>query len=171
MRNPQLMTRQTRRRWDRLMLPLAGGATVVAGVLIWLTGQLRYIAVPPAVVAVLCAYRFLTPRDGHPATVVEGNRGLQVMLAWCGLMGAIGFGLLWVDHAINGQSLRDPLDWYHYAVFGVHFGVMAFGGEFISRRFRISEVAAESSDEPSHPSEIAVARFEVDNQSRDPDDG
>ena len=137
----------TRRRWDRLFFIATLAATAVACVCVYATGHLRYWIIPAGFIGQWVFFRIRTPIAGTPTLSIEGNPWVIKLLTWLGicLLWTLGFFLF--DQFVLGNSINEPIDWYHW-VFGVlTVTTMIFGCYVIEKRYKpATDRHAEASD-------------------------
>jgi hypothetical protein len=102
-------TRITKRRWDRLLLPIATVSGIAALVFGSFTGFWHGLQVPALTLGLWAYLRHTTPIAGVDAVSINGNPKVQALLKW--LVSILLITATWalVDTQLLGNSIHHPL--------------------------------------------------------------
>jgi hypothetical protein len=143
----------TRRRWDRLFALATIAAAIVAGICIYLSGQLLFGVVPFAFLGMWVCFRRTTPVAGSRVETIEGNPWTIRLLVFLGAV------LIWIfcffafDRFVLNNPIHGPLHWYHWLFFAVTATVMTTGGHLIDRASKRARALQEIDERIETPSE------------------
>jgi len=150
----------TRRRWDRLFAVATTAAIVVAGIWIYLSGHLHFLAIPIAFVGMWVYFRRTTPAAGKQMETIEGNPWTIRLLAFLVSMLLLTVCFLAFDRYILDNPINGPLHWYHWVFFAITFSTMTIGAHLIGRASK-RKPGKLRVDEPSDADEALDRPFDL----------
>lgn len=140
----------TRRRWDRLFVLATVAAGIVAGICVYLSGQILFGVVPIAFVGMWVYFRRTTPVSGSRIETIEGNPWTIRLLVFLCVMLLLALSFFAFDRLVLNQPVNGPMHWYHWLFLVVITTVMTTGGHLIDRASKRAR-ALQESDESSEP--------------------
>jgi hypothetical protein len=140
----------TRNRWDRLFARATVAAGIVAGICVYLSGQILFGVVPVAFVGMWLYFRRTTPVSGSRTETIEGNPWTVRLLVFLCVILLLTLSFFAFDRLVLNHPVNGPLHWYHWLYFVGITTVMSTGCCLIDRASKRAR-ALQESDEPSEP--------------------